>query len=339
MDINSEYIIEKDDSFQTKYDVDALPKVYDNLTSHKTIYNGVLSVINNLQPIAIFCAQSNDHYERELIKLMNESDIKFIPLEENAWIIYKDNAYIKNVIYIYSLFSKNKVQLEIESHMTPLSKYRNYGVCPYKYVHGTLMEFPDEEIRGSILHGFIEHKLITNDNDIDNQFREQLKNCDSIFVDPSFMDDAIQHVKNELESSNGIILFDSMYDLISRQCDKILQYFFSESNIFDEFFMENKDKIVTEIKLMRPKIKMPKIIDREVDDLLNPHSKRRSYYHNNMNNSYSHGFHNTTTRWNALHRPSTHNNVNLLHDKESFQHKSVSQPNMYSMWRNGNYYS
>lgn len=217
-----------------------------NKSDNRSLYNDSLYLLNDNKPIAFLSFYDNSDYERTLIELLNERNIKSIKLLPNLWIIFNGNQYIKNVMYVFSLFSKNSIHDELSQHIQHISKYTKYGINAYDYINKIIVGYSIDEIK--------------------KYMYQQYKNND--YTDKSIFDIANDN-KTDNNDDNDIIFFDCIFNFVLIECNKAIHYLFNESKIFNNFIKENSEKIQI-VPIFRFKIQVPKIEKVRVINLLEP---------------------------------------------------------------------
>jgi hypothetical protein len=207
----------------------------------RSLYISSLAVLNGIQRIALLSFFNNSEYERGLIHTLNVNGIKAINLMKNLWVIYRDDIYEQNAMYILSLFIPNAVEEEVAQQIRHTFKYLNYGVNSYDYINGILIGYPIDKIRDQMFHEY--DVWAANDSN------------SSIFDLPT---------DKQVDDSDAI-LFDAIFNFISSECNKMLHYVFNESTIFSEFVKTNRGRICRipefRLKVDVPRIALPKIIN------------------------------------------------------------------------------
>ncbi len=253
--IPEKFKISKKECIHGNISSNGLIRIFDPIHDKRVLYNGALSVLNGILPVAFFSFHDNKKYERDLVNTLNSNNVKAIQLIENLWIIYKDDMFKLNAMYILSLFSNNPVDYDVSNRLAHLLKYYKNGINPYDYILGLMMGFPTRVIRGIILHNYILHKY------------QNVDNIDSIFFDADKFDNLVFKKSLKMYDSDEIILFDAMFDFVSSECDKMFEYLFSASSIFKNFVKTNS-KFISTIPLPRIEISVLHLKDPKIKDLL-----------------------------------------------------------------------
>lgn len=240
------------------------------LSKNEILYNGIISVLNNKKPVAYLSFYDNNDFERNLVNVLLEHDIKTIQIMPNLWITFKNEEYLNNALYILSLFCDNEINQLVDNCIEHIIKFSEMCINPYDCIFELIMGNSKMEIKQKMLENYI-------------LLHAKIDDSDSIFFENKKLNSLIKNGINTANDSSEIILFDDTFNFVINECEKVINYIFNESCTFHKFVLNNKNKIEN-IKQLRIKVNVPKITAPTITNLLEPEPVKYPY---NYNYNYS----------------------------------------------------